>query len=433
MKNISTSNSPDSNSTVNMDRKIGGRSAISKRTKLISSASIVILLMAALYYFFVPASGTFNTTSSDIEIATVKRQRFDDYLALRAEVQPRTIVTLTSVAGGQVDEILAADGADVVLNQPLARLNNHELRLAVSGREVEIASQISNLSAQELALSRTNADIESQLKAAQNEKLRADQALVGREFLYSKKLVSDKGIAPYRQEAKFRRDQVKSLRDDAKATSALGSRQLAQNRAAAQLLRNNLRIARAGLDDLIVRAPIAGILSGFELQPGQTIAAGDSVGQIFSTDSYKVSADVDEFYLSRVSPGQTALATINGRKNKLTVTKILPQVNNGRFRIELQFDGISPSKLRRGQTLDVRLTLGDSKVALVVPAGSWADSGGLAFVASPSEPDLFKRRQLRLGRRNPEQVEVLSGLIAGERIITSSTETYVGIEQVRSK
>jgi HlyD family secretion protein len=163
------------------------------------------------------------------------------------------------------------------------------------------------------------------------------------------------------------------------------------------------------------------------LQPGQSLKAGDAMGQIDSEGAYKLTADVDEFYLGRVAPGQRAVADLDGRTAPLTVSRVLPQVTGGRFRAELTFDGPTPATLRRGQAIDIRVTLGDTRPALTAPNGAWLEgSGGAYAFVMAGGGRRATRRTITIGRRNPEQVEITSGLQAGERIVTSS---YAGFDK----
>ena len=186
-------------------------------------------------------------------------------------------------------------------------------------------------------------------------------------------------------------------------------------------------MVRASLSALVLRAPVAGRLTAFTLQPGQTLKAGDPVGQIDSEGQWKLTADVDQFYLGRVRSGLAATADVDGRSYPMSVIKILPQVTEGRFRVELGFRGTVPAGLNRGQTLDVRLVLGADRPAVVAPSGGWLDAGGTtAFVLDGPGDSGAKavRRAIVTGRRNPDQVEIVSGLAPGERIVTTALGTY---------
>ena len=187
-------------------------------------------------------------------------------------------------------------------------------------------------------------------------------------------------------------------------------------------LAGNLAAVRAGLEALNIRAPAGGRLTNFTIQPGQTLKPGDPAGQVDSEGSWKLVAQVDEYYLGRVAPGQTATSSDGA---KLTVSKVLPAVKDGRFQVELIFDK-APAGLNRGQTIDIRITLGAASRAVVAPVGGWLEAGGSSVFVLDPDGAHARRRAVRIGRRNPEQVEVLSGLAPGERIVISNTASVKG-------
>jgi HlyD family secretion protein len=218
---------------------------------------------------------------------------------------------------------------------------------------------------------------------------------------------------------------------ESQATDArLQEQQLRQLRAAGTQLETSLALARKNLDDLNVRAPVAGKLSGFNVEVGESIVRGGRLGQIDDPDTYKLNVRIDEFYLGRVDIGQTAVATHNGRDLEMRIAKIYPQVNEGQFEVDMMFDE-EPVGLRRGQTLQLRLTLGDNADALLIPNGSfYQETGGnWVFVVAPDGTEAVKRT-VRLGRRNTDFIEVLDGLEPGERVITSPYTSYAGMDRL---
>ena len=206
--------------------------------------------------------------------------------------------------------------------------------------------------------------------------------------------------------------------------------QLRQLRAAGTQLETSLTFARKNIDDLNVRAPVSGKLSGFNVEVGQSIERGGRLGQIDDPDTYKLNVSIDEFYLGRVDLGQTAIATHNGRDLDLSIVKIYPQVREGQFEVDMEFEE-EPVGLRRGQTLQLRLTLGDNSDAVLIPNGSfYQETGGnWVFVVSADETEAV-RRSVRLGRRNTDFIEVLDGLEPGEKVITSPYTSYTDMDRL---
>jgi HlyD family secretion protein len=210
------------------------------------------------------------------------------------------------------------------------------------------------------------------------------------------------------------------LRRAQQTNQRLQSSQLSQLRASNASLGGSLDIARLTLDSLNIRAPVTGQLTAFSIQVGQSMNRGERLGQIDSAGRNKLVAQVDEFYLGRVEPGQIATADWGGKSYRLKVAKIYPQVRNGTFEVDLQFVGAEPPELQRGQTLQTRLTLGDPTPALLIPNGAFYNEtgGSWVFVVTPDGTEAIKR-PVRLGRRNAEHIEVLEGLEPGEKVLTS--------------
>ncbi|WP_235515976.1 MULTISPECIES: efflux RND transporter periplasmic adaptor subunit [unclassified Sphingomonas] len=383
---------------------------------------VAAVLAAVALWRWLPAAGSTDIAASAIETGEVTRGAFDDYLPVRATVAPRLTTLVGVLAGGQVEQLLVQDGAMVAAGQPLATLANPELRLDVLTREAAIASQLGSIAGEGLGIERSRLDRSAQVSQAEYDLIKARRELAIRQQLFDKGIVTEAGVAGYRAEAEYQARRLAQLRagtsTEARITATQGQR-LADTQAR---LSGNLAAVRGGLSALTIRAPAAGRLTNFTLQPGQTLKPGDPAGQVDSEGSWKLTADVDEYYLGRVAVGQKARA----EGATLTVSKVLPAVKEGRFRVELTFD-TTPANLNRGQTLDIRITLGAASKAVVAPVGGWlaADNGAFAFVVD-ADGTHATRRPVKLGRRNPEAVEILSGLNPGERIVTSNLSSVKG-------
>jgi HlyD family secretion protein len=408
-----------------MDREVASRKLSPKARIGLGAGGLVILL--ALFWYFMPAGNSQTVEAGRLTIASVTQGRFDDFLPLRAQVQPSLTVFLDAVEGGRVERILVEDGTMVTQGQLLAELSNSDLQLNVLARQTEVTQQINNMRSQELSLNqnrlaneraRIEADLATQTARRQYEMQRplADRGFVsGRSFQDSRDTY----------EANRRRSDV--LRRQQSDDERLQSSQLAQLRASATGLNQSLEIARRSLDSLNLRAPVSGQLTSFSIQIGQSLQRGERLGQIDSAGHNKLRAQVDEFYLNRVSEGLTADAEVNGRTYRMRVSKIYPQVRNGSFEIDLQFVGAEPRDLQRGQTIQLRMTLGASTQARLVPNGAFNnDTGGNWIFVVSQDGRSAVRRQVRLGRRNADYIEVLEGLEPGERVITSP---YTGFQE----
>ena len=248
--------------------------------------------------------------------------------------------------------------------------------------------------------------------------------------LLANNLVSQSTIDQLQDELNYYRNRREVTLESQVTDARMQEQQLQQLRDAGEQLQAGLGFARKNLDDLNVRAPIAGKVSGFNIEVGQSIARGGRLGQIDDPDGYKLNARIDEYYLGRVDLELPAIAEHNGRDLELRVAKIYPQVNEGNFEVDMVFEE-QPDGLRRGQTLQTRLTLGDNTDAVLIPNGSfYQETGGKwVFVVAPDGGEAIKRN-VRLGRRNSEFIEVLEGLEPGERVITSPYTSFVGMDRL---
>lgn len=404
-----------------MDRRIAR--PVARRWRL-PTAIGGVLIAGLLIWRLIPAAGSTDIAAADIETGTVERKAFEDVLPVRGIVTPAITTYLTSVSGGQVARLIAQDGTRVAAGQALATLDNPALKLDILTRESAIAGQLGTVSGDDLALEKSRLDRETQSSSAGYDLVKARRDLSVQQQLHDQGFVSDAGVASYREQAQYqekRLAQLKAGQGSQDRIAALQARRLADTRAR---LSGNLSAVEASLDALTLRAPVAGRLTNFIIQLGQMLKPGDPVGQVDSEGAWKLVADVDEYYLGHVRVGQRA--TGEGGM-AFTVIKVLPTITDGRFRVELGFKGAPPPGLNRGQTVDVRITMGETTMATLAPIGGWLDSGGgsSAFVLNASGTSA-RRRAVKVGRRNPETAEILSGLQPGERIVTSNTSTIKG-------
>jgi HlyD family secretion protein len=356
---------------------------------------------------------------------------FEDFLPLRARVTPLVTVYLDAVEGGRVEQKLVEDGAQVVQGQPLAVLSNAELQLSTLEKQAEVEQQLNNMRSQELALAQTRSANMRDLNQAETELAKARRQYDLYKPLAEKGFVASKTFNDTKDDLAYQTKRLQILQHTISQDEALQTSQLRQLRAASASLNGSLGIARGSLGQLNIRAPVTGQLSGFEIQLGQSLQQGERIGQIDSAGGDKLQADVDEFYLGRVAMGQTATADIDGKSYRLKVAKVYPQVRNGQFQIDLIFDGPEPASMQRGQTVQAKLTLGDSSRAVLIPNGAFFnDSGGNWVFVVDKGGNSATRRQVQLGRRNSDFIEVLNGLAPGERVITSSYSGLVDKDQL---
>ncbi len=402
-----------------MDRVIERR-RIDRRV-LVAGGVAAALLLILLFWLFAPRADSMTVARDRLTIAQAQPGTFEDFLPVRARVTPLVTVYLDAVEGGQVDKKLVEDGAQVVQGQLLAVLSNAELQLSTLEKQAEVEQQLNNMRSQELALVNTHNSNLRDLNQAENELAKARRQYDLYKSLADKGFVAMKTFNDTRDDLDYQTKRLAILKQSIVQNESLQTSQLGQLRAAASSLNSSMSVARSSLGQLNIRAPVTGQLSGFDIQLGQSLQQGERIGQIDSAGGDKLQADVDEYYLGRVAVGQTATADIDGKTYRLKVAKVYPQVRNGEFQIDLVFVGGEPAAMQRGQTVQAKLTLGDSSKALLIPNGAFFnDTGGAWVFVVDSGGNSATKRPVQLGRRNSDFIEVLGGLKPGERVVTSS-------------
>jgi HlyD family secretion protein len=412
-----------------MDRAVEKKMPLSRKVGF--GIAVVLLLTVGWWLVSTLLEGrSLSVDSQKITVSTVTRGTFEDYIPLRGRLVPRSTVYLDAIEGGRVEQVLVEDGAMVEAGESIAILSNTNLQLVVLGREAEVTEQLNFMRTLELQLEQNRLSHKRNLVEIDYQITRLNRSIDRQRGLAEKDLVSQSTIDELEDELKYYQDR-RAVTLESQATDArLQEQQLYQLRIAGEQLRSSLDFARKNLDDLNVRAPIAGKLSGFNIEVGQSIERGGRLGQVDDPNGFKLNVRIDEYYLGRVDLQQVAVAEHNNRKFDMQVTKIYPQVNNGQFEVDMTFKQ-EPIGMRRGQTLQLRLTLGDNTGALLIPNGSfYQETGGnWIFVVSPGGSEAV-RRPVRLGRRNTSFIEVLDGLEAGERVVTSPYTNYSGMDRL---
>jgi HlyD family secretion protein len=388
-------------------------------------AAVVVLAVAGLgALILLPPPGTVDINAQSVDLGDVVRGPFQDYVPLRAEVVPLDTVYLTAQSAGRVDTVIAADGAAVQPGQVLARFSNPDLTLEVSSREADISGRLSDTNTQMMTLRTQQAAREQELADVTYAVHKAEEDLTKRQLLRTQGILNDANVKPYADEVDYQRSRLKALQASDAQDGAFFAGQKTQIAASAGDLRRSLSEVRQGLDALSLTAPTAGRLTDFELKPGQAVKQGDPLGEVDSEGTYKLRAQVDEFYLARLAAGQKATANVHGQTVNVHISKVFPQVTDNHVTVEMQFDGVMPADLKPGEAIDARLSLGSTQTAILAPSGNWLTDGNgtSVFVVNGDRAD---RRAISIGRRNPEYAEVLGGLKPGDHIVTGAAQDLV--------
>jgi HlyD family secretion protein len=381
-------------------------------------------LVFAVNTFLKGSQSSLNVNREKITVSKVERGVFDEFIVVTGVVQPLKTYLLDAIEGGYVAQKLLDGGATVKQGDLILKLENQRLMLDFVNRETEMYQLINNLENTRLSLRqtkftlrRTLSDLDYQIQQAKNEyerndKLYADKVISQQVWETSKntydRLVGQRAIEIENQQFQEENSitQIKQLEGTLERTKV------------------NLNMMKDNLDNLAVRAPVSGLLSRVDVEIGASITAGQNIGQIDDLNGFKMRIEVDEHYISRIFTGLEGSFDFNGEKVKLTVFKVYPEVRNGRFDVDMVFAKV-PEGVRRGQSVPVRLQLGKPTEALLVPSGGFYNSSGGQWVYVLNENgSAAVKRTVSLGRKNPQYYEVLSGLEAGESVVTSSYDNF---------
>ena len=394
-----------------------------------TAVAIVVVFMAVS--FLVKPKSSVRVPQANVTIDTVQNGLFHDLTTLQGQVAPRDTVYLDALEGGQVQKVLAQAGDRVKPGQPLLQFRNTQLELDVLSEEGRLVESITQLQTYDKQLEQNRADNDKALARIDYDIVRLKRAVDRREPLAAPGYVSAEQIDQNRDELNYDVKIRPIQAETNQRQEALRVQQQPQVRTELHNLQESLAITRAKLGDLIVRAPVAGRLTVMDLKIGQNRNRGDRLGEIAEDSGFKIAADVDEYYLGRVRVGQTAEVEVHGGEARLAITRIYPQVHGGQFTVDLDFKGPAPADIVPGEAVRGRLSLGEDRRGLVLPAGAFLEQSGgdWVFVLS-ADGRRADRRRIKIGRRNSEQVDVLSGLRPGERVITSSYQGWEKIERI---
>ncbi len=415
--------------STDMDRKVPRSRWRSRRTLL--GVALVAGLGVAVYLgagFFGATQRAVRVPAATVTIDTVQSGVFHDLTPLRGKVVPHDIIYLDAEEGGQVQRVMARGGDMVTAGQPLIAFRNTELELDVLDREGRLVESITQLQSYEKQLEDGRLANEKAIVQIDYDIVRLSRAADRRRELSADGSIPVETSDQLRDELDYNR-RLRPLQARTSAREeALRLRQLPAIRAELVSLRRSLTVTHGKLDNLVVKAPVNGQLTDIIQNVGENHNRGDRLGEIVPATGFKVTATIDEFYLGRVRIGQSADVDIDGRTWKLRAERVYPQVKDGVFTLDLAFAGPTPNGLRPGQAVEGKLSLGGDRPALILPAGAFLErSGGdWVMVADPSGR-FAQRRRVKIAGRNAEQVEILSGLKPGDRVITSD---YTGFEKV---
>ncbi|MES1190146.1 MAG: efflux RND transporter periplasmic adaptor subunit [Steroidobacter sp.] len=413
-----------------MDRTLPPLSFARKYGTGIGLSAVVILLLTILLTHYGRAD-TLYVDKNRLTIATVQQGAFQEFVPLTGAVAPIDSVYIDIAEPGQVAEIYSEAGDSVTAGQVLIRVTSTAPENELMNSENLLAQQVNALSSTKLQYEQTRLNTETSIidMHASLEKLMANHQRLLK--LKDSGAVAQADLDDMSIEMTRQQQSLVAMEKSMELSNTEGRKQIATMQRVIDTLNTKLDLARKNLDRLHVRAPISGQLTSFNVHVGQLVMPAQRIGQIDRIDHTKIVAAVDEFYLNRVAVHQQATAAIDQKTYTLGVTKIYPEVHDHIFNVDLTFDGDAPGNMHIGQSMDLRLNISAVTHALLVANGAFYDSGNQDVFVVDNGGNTAERRTVILGRRNADQVEILSGLSAGERLVVSGYQSYNGINQLR--
>jgi HlyD family secretion protein len=393
--------------------------------------ALIALPILLILGYFVTTSLTkkrsLNVNPSEISIKTVEDGFFEDFILFQAKVTPLNSMLVNVIEGGAVQEIFVSNGDLVVQGQPLVRLYNPNTELTYMQQETSIIEQINNLNKAKLDLRNQELNLAKDLISIEHDFVDAKNLFDLNKKLFDQEILAQNEWQKTQENFRFQKERMDIIKQSVTKEKQANKIQIGQLNQSIEIMNKSLSILRKNKNNFLISAPLSGRLSSFEPILGKTYIQGISIGTIDVMKGYKLVADVDEFYLDRVSEGQKGSVEFNGKTLQVQITKVISEIKSGRFIVELNFLKNENLELNQGLTFGVRINLSEKKKTTLLPKGAFYQdtSGKWIFVVKENQA---VRRTIVLGRENPLYYEVLEGLKEGEKVVTSSYKDYQEVE-----
>lgn len=361
----------------------------------------------------------------NISVNAVTAGQFNDYIRISGQVAPITTIQISPLEGGVVQEIVTEEGSKVKKGDVILILSNENLDMQILNSEADLAEKENILRNTLIQMEQQKLSVEQEKLQLQMDVRRNKRNYEAQKALYDEGLIAKEEYLKAEEDYELSSSRLKLVENRAKQDSLYRTTQIDQMQESLTNMRQNMMMIRKRKDNLTIKAPIDGELGLLDVVLGQSVAAGSKIGQINNLDSYKIEAQIDEHYIDRVSAGLDATFERQSERYQAQIRKVYPEVRDGKFKADFKFVGQQPENIRSGQTYYLNLQLGQPVEAILIPRGAfYQKTGGKWIYVMSSDGTKAIRRDIRIGRQNPQYYEVIEGLEPGEKVITSSYDNF---------
>lgn len=392
-------------------------------------AALIILILASIY--FTSGGSKLNVDVDRLTVSTITKGPFQESIPVNGVVVPLTTIYLDAQEGGTVMEKYVEDGSTLTKGQPILKLSNTDLELQLVNQQTSVYNLLTQMQISRNAAQQNFIINQNNMTDAENNLKEAERVYNLDKYLFEKKAIGSQEYQQAVNNYNYYVQKKKLMQQSVKQDSLTNTIQAEQARQSYQASQVALQLMKQKVGDLIIRAPVSGELNSFDAQIGQTIVQGSQLGQIDEPNGFKVRVNVDEHYISRIYSGQTGTFTFANSTYTLKIKKVYTQVTNGSFQVDMEFEGKVPQGIRRGQTLQILLAISAQTEAILLPRGGFYEQtgGNWIFKLSPDGKTAHKVN-IQLGMQSPDYYQVLSGLVPGDKVITSSYDNYGNVQEL---
>ena len=410
-----------------MDKKIEPKKgmALLSSKKAIPYWSALLVVAFVLYLILRDNVSTLRIDNEALSISEVVSGDFNDYIRVNGQVQPMTTVQISSLETGVVKEIYMEEGAKVKTGDKILRLTNENLDMQILNSEADLAEKENLLRNTMISMEQQRLSVNQDMLQFEMEVKRSRRLYLSQKALYEENLIAKEDFLKAEEDYQLAEGRLELVRERSVQDSLYRSVQVKQMQESLGNMRLNMQMIRKRKDNLIISAPIDGEIGLLDVVLGESVSSGGKIAQINNLDSYKIEAQIDEHYIDRVSPGLEADFERQDESYRAVIRKVYPEVRDGKFKADFKFIGGQPENIRTGQTYYLNLQLGQSKEAVLVPRGTfYQKTGGRWIYVLTADGSKAYKREIKIGRQNPQYYEVLDGLQPGEQVITSGYDNF---------